>query len=294
MVCVAWFNLFPLVSHIGRQRYLSKPIGRSQKESPASLRTGLELVSGKAKMCLGLSGPDCDFPTVLSPTVGIYTVISMEAAVPLLQKIDLLAFPILIAVVLHELAHGYVAYRLGDPTAAHAGRLTLNPIAHVDPFGTVILPAILLFSGSPFLFGYAKPVPVNFANLYQPRRDMVLVALAGPLVNLLLAAFAALLLKFLIAPVFLKSGISANSAMMILQLVHACLLINVSLAVFNMLPVPPLDGGRVATGLLPRTPALALARLEPYGMLIILLLMTSGVLDDILRPMQAFLIDTLL
>ena len=231
---------------------------------------------------------------VLSPTLGIYTVISMEAAVPLLQKIALLAFPILIAVVLHELAHGYVAYRLGDPTAAHAGRLTLNPIAHVDPFGTVILPAILLFSGSPFLFGYAKPVPVNFANLYRPRRDMVLVALAGPLVNLLLAAFAALLLKFLIAPVFLKSGISANGAMMMLQLVHAFLLINVSLAVFNMLPIPPLDGGRVATGLLPRTPALALARLEPYGMLIILLLMTSGALDRILRPMQAFLIDTLL
>src|SRR5262250_775728 len=103
----------------------------------------------------------------------------MEAAVPslqMLQKIVLLALPILIAVVLHELAHGYVAYRLGDPTAAHAGRLTLNPIAHVDPFGTVILPAILLFSGSPFLFGYAKPVPVNFANLHQPRRGMVLVA----------------------------------------------------------------------------------------------------------------------
>ena len=94
---------------------------------------------------------------------------SMEAAVPLLQKIALLAFPILIAVVLHELAHGYVAYRLGDSTAAHAGRLTLNPIAHVDPFGTVILPAILLFSGAPFLFGYAKPVPVNFANLYELR-----------------------------------------------------------------------------------------------------------------------------
>jgi Zn-dependent protease len=214
----------------------------------------------------------------------------MEAVVPLLQKIALLAFPILIAVVLHELAHGYVAYRLGDPTAAHAGRLTLNPIAHVDPFGTVILPAILLFSGAPFLFGYAKPVPVNFANLYQPRRDMVLVALAGPLTNILLAGIAAVVLKTLFSPAFVESGIST----MLFQLASSCLLINVSLAVFNMLPVPPLDGGRVATGLLPRTPALALARLEPYGMLIILLLMTSGVLDDILRPMRAFLIYTLL
>jgi Zn-dependent protease len=226
----------------------------------------------------------------LSPTVGIYTVTLMEAAVPLLQKIVLLALPILIAVVLHELAHGYVAYRLGDPTAAHAGRLTLNPIAHVDPFGTVILPAILLFSGSPFLFGYAKPVPVNFMNLHKPRRDMVLVALAGPLTNILLAGIAAVVLKTLFSPAFVESGIST----MLFQLASSCLLINVSLAVFNMLPVPPLDGGRVATGLLPRTPALALARLEPYGMLIILLLMTSGVLDDILRPMRAFLIYTLL
>jgi len=218
----------------------------------------------------------------------------MEAVVPLLQKIVLVTFPILTAVVLHELAHGYVAYRLGDPTAAQAGRLTLNPLAHVDPFGTVILPLLLLFSGAPFLFGYAKPVPVNFRNLYEPRRDMVLVALAGPLVNFVLAGLSAILLKVFLSSYFLKSGISADSAMMTVQLVHSCLLINVSLAVFNMLPVPPLDGGRVATGLLPRTLALALARLEPYGMLIILVLMTSGVLDHILRPMRAFLIGSLL
>jgi Zn-dependent protease len=221
----------------------------------------------------------------------------MEAVLPslqMLQKIVLLAFPILIAVVLHELAHGYVAYRLGDPTAARAGRLTLNPLAHIDPFGTVILPLLLLFTGSPFLFGYAKPVPVNFLNLHNPRRDMVLVALAGPLTNLLLAGIAAVVLKFVIASAVLKGVVPHTNTMLILQLLHTSLLINVSLAVFNMLPVPPLDGGRVATGLLPRAPALALARLEPYGMIIILLLMTSGALDRILRPMKAFLIGTLL
>jgi len=221
----------------------------------------------------------------------------MEAVLPslqMLQKIILLAFPILIAVVLHELAHGYVAYCLGDPTAARAGRLTLNPLAHIDPFGTVILPLILLFTGAPFLFGYAKPVPVNFFNLHKPRRDMVLVALAGPLTNLLLAGIAAVVLKFVIASAVLKGVVPHTNTMLILQMLHTCLLINVSLAVFNMLPVPPLDGGRVATGLLPRTPALALARLEPYGMLIILLLMSSGALDRILRPMKAFLLSTLL
>jgi Zn-dependent protease len=218
----------------------------------------------------------------------------MEAAIPLLQKIVLLALPILIAVVLHELAHGYVAYRLGDPTAARAGRLTLNPIAHVDPFGTVILPAVLLFTGSPFLFGYAKPVPVNFFNLHNPRRDMVLVALAGPLTNFLLAALAAMLLKSILATAIMKGVVPPDSTKMLLQFLHTSLLINVTLAVFNMLPVPPLDGGRVATGLLPRAPALALARLEPYGMLIILLLMTSGALDRILRPMKAFLLGSLL
>jgi Zn-dependent protease len=221
----------------------------------------------------------------------------MEAVVPslqTLQKVVLLAFPILIAVVLHELAHGYVAYRLGDPTAAREGRLTLNPLAHVDPFGTVILPLVLLVTGAPFLFGYAKPVPVNFMNLHKPRRDMVLVALAGPLTNLILAALAAMVLKFVLVATIMKGVVPPDSTKLLLQLIHTTLLINVSLAVFNMLPVPPLDGGRVATGLLPRAPALALARLEPYGMLIILLLMTSGALDRILRPMKAFLIGSLL
>ncbi|MGE4095700.1 MAG: site-2 protease family protein [Candidatus Binatia bacterium] len=212
----------------------------------------------------------------------------------MLQKIALWAVPILIAVVLHEVAHGYVAYRLGDPTAARAGRLTLNPIAHIDMFGTILMPLFLLLSGAPFLFGYAKPVPVNFANLHDPRRDMVFVALAGPLTNLLLAALAAFVLKLLLSPFLAQSGLSMEGAIVIAKFAQVCLLMNVSLAVFNMLPLPPLDGGRVATGLLPRTPAIALARLEPYGIIILILLMTTGALDHVLRPMTAFLIGALL
>src|SRR2546428_5730294 len=136
----------------------------------------------------------------------------METVAPYIQQLSLWAVPILAAVVLHELAHGYVAFRLGDPTAARLGRLTLNPFAHVDLFGTVLLPLILLFTGAPFLFGYAKPVPVNFLNLRNPRRDMVLVALAGPLTNLLLAGLSALALRSLlslpVADTFLASNLA--------------------------------------------------------------------------------------
>ncbi|MGH7966560.1 MAG: site-2 protease family protein [Candidatus Binatia bacterium] len=217
----------------------------------------------------------------------------IEAIGPLIQKISLWAMPILLAVVLHELAHGYVAFRLGDPTAARAGRLTLNPLAHVDIFGTVLLPLMLLFVGSPFLFGYAKPVPVNFMNLRNPRRDMVLVALAGPLTNLTLAGLSALALNSLLS-LQVSDGFLGSNLAIVARMAQYSVLINVGLAVFNLLPVPPLDGGRVATGLLPRSPALALARLEPYGMLIILALLMTGVLDQILRPMALLLLQALL
>lgn len=186
------------------------------------------------------------------------------------------ALPILVAVTLHEAAHGYVANMLGDPTAKRQGRLTLNPLAHVDPFGTVILPLVLLLMGG-FIFGYAKPVPVNFGNLYNPKRDMAIVALAGPATNILIAlAAAALIYPALLLPGFMQ-GFMVN-------MLNVMIFFNCLIAVFNMLPIPPLDGGRVAVGVLPQGPAMQLQRVEPYGIFIIIgMLLVLPMLGNVLE-----------
>jgi Zn-dependent protease len=173
------------------------------------------------------------------------------------------AVPAILAITLHEAAHGYAALTFGDPTARDAGRLSLNPIRHVDPMGTIVLPAFLILTQAPFLFGWAKPVPVNFNRLRSPRADMVWVALAGPGMNIALALVSGVLLR----AVPLDPGLIGTVVGAALQF---SIFINVILAVFNMIPLPPLDGGRVAVGLLPIPLARALARTEKYGILLLL------------------------
>jgi Zn-dependent protease len=182
---------------------------------------------------------------------------------PFLYMISIWALPVIVAITFHEAAHGFAARLFGDDTAWRLGRVTFNPLKHIDPIGTILLPAVLLLLRSPFVFGYARPVPVNFRALRNPRRDMVLVAAAGPGINIILAVIAALLFHVVgYLPDTAAQWLAAN--------LKNALIINVVLAVFNLLPLPPLDGGRIAVGLLPDGIALPLARLEPYGIMILI------------------------
>ena len=205
----------------------------------------------------------------------------MSDAAQFIQTLAIWAIPVLFAITVHEVAHGWVAWKRGDPTAMLMGRLTLNPIKHIDPFGTILLPGILLLLHSPFLFGYAKPVPVNFDGLKDPKRDMVLVAIAGPAANLLMAFFWTLVL-------WLGGHLPGALAYLDepMQLMgKAGIMINVILIIFNLIPIPPLDGGRVAVGLLPPSASIALSRVEPYGFIILIMLLFTGVLWSVLGPL---------
>ena len=205
----------------------------------------------------------------------------------LIQTILIYALPVVFAITLHEAAHGYVAHKLGDNTALMLGRVTLNPLPHIDPLGTIAMPALLYFAtGGNFLFGYARPVPVRFGNLNHPKRDMIWVALAGPGINFLQAL--AWLLAF-----YMMKGFGVTETYF-LKMSLAGVVVNVSMFVFNLFPLPPLDGGRVLVGLLPWRAAVWLSKVEPYGMYIILGLVAFKLLDGIwMAPLMSWTVFVL-
>ena len=222
-----------------------------------------------------------------------------------LHRLSVEALPLVLAITFHEAAHGYVALKKGDPTAQMLGRVTLNPLAHIDPVGTILLPGFLILSGSPFLFGWAKPVPVNFRLLRDQKRDPIYVASAGVVTNLALAAISGVIFRIIgmVDPVVIQKtfyqGITAqplNSLQMVLVplalMCVASIKWNVLLAIFNLIPIPPLDGGRIAVGLLPYGPSQALASVERYGMLLIIALFMFdpfGIIRGIIYPVMNLL-----
>ena len=204
----------------------------------------------------------------------------------LISALAIWALPVLLAITLHEAAHGYVARHFGDPTADQAGRITLNPLRHIDPVGTLLVPASILalsslFGAGGILFGWAKPVPVNFSRLRNPKADMLWVAAAGPFTNLIMALGWAILFRIALV------GEPGAYTLPLLKMADAGMQINAVLMVLNLLPLPPLDGGRIAVSLLPHHLAWRFARLEPYGFPILLVLLFTGVLGAILWPLIA-------
>ncbi len=220
----------------------------------------------------------------------------------------MMALPVIFAVVLHEVAHGYVAWAKGDDTAKRMGRLTLNPLAHIDPFGTVLLP-IMFYMTTGFLFAYAKPVPVNFYNLRNPKKDMAVVAAAGPLMNMILATVSAILFKLVgwmspesmaVTKGILVSGSIGYGGLIlvpIMMMLYFSVILNVILAVINLIPIPPADGGRIAVGLLPDKQAREYSKIEPYGLFVLIIILVVnpfGITSWTIYPLVDMLLKILL
>lgn len=206
----------------------------------------------------------------------------------ILRQLAISALPVLIAITFHELSHGFIANKLGDPTAKMMGRLTINPIAHIDLFGTIIMPLLLLiFTNGQFVFGYAKPVPINPMNFKNPRRDMAISAAGGPATNILLAIVSMVMLKFGVFPLlsFAPEGMGATVLEPIAMMLKSSIIINVVLASFNLIPIPPLDGGRVVVGFLPHKQAMSFSKIEPFGFIIVIILIYTHIADYFVMPM---------
>ncbi len=210
-------------------------------------------------------------------------------SIDIVRQLLLAAPAILVAITFHEIAHGFVAYRLGDPTAKIMGRLTINPLAHIDPVGTIIMPLMLfILSKGRFMFGSAKPVPVNFSNLRHPRRDTALVAVAGPVTNVAIAFISILMLvaSYKILPMFSDAFVSNRIITPVQLILEYSISFNIFIAAFNLLPIPPLDGGRILTSFLPVRHAYEFSKIEPYGIFIVLALWFLGIASYIIAPIE--------